>query len=599
MMSDTGAERILKRMYHRSIRLSYAGTMIVMINSVIDGMIISHYLGGRAAAAFGLVMPFYSLMNLIPVLLRYSVHTRIGECLGRGDTKEAGQSLSVLIAAGIIASVPLILSLTVFRTGTLSLLTAGAAHSDGIISMASEYMRFLSAAIIPIMLCSVLHSVMQLDGDIKRSPRAILISAAANIACDLANVLIFHGGMAGMAIATDISCFAEFIILLMHYTNKNCVLRPAVIVDRSRLSISALFSGGLSFMFREMTAFISGILLNRMAFSLAGETGVSVLCIGNTMWLFLLPAAMAVSSTGTVLGSVSGGESDRQGVDLVFKLGLFYACVPGVLLAAVFAAVSRPLAEFCVGGGTQRLSMTIGLLRCLAFTLPMTMVCQACISHLIVTGRRRCAVAAGILDGGVLLIPVSLLMGNIFGISGLWAARSASSLIMTVIVLMIMIITGTGSEPVTLKDTAGYSNDTSDAVSNAVYHIGKSVSDISEIIDLSEQVRSFLMEKGMELRICTLAALCLEELACNTLEWGYDHGKHTEIDIRTVYDNGRLTLRLRDSGKQFDPYLYVQQFVTTDGDPSKNIGLRIVSGIASEMRYACVADCNIVIVRIV
>ncbi|WP_197027986.1 hypothetical protein [Butyrivibrio sp. WCE2006] len=69
-----------------------------------------------------------------------------------------------------------------------------------------------------------------------------------------------------------------------------------------------------------MTAFISGILLNRLVFNLSGATGVSILCIGNTIWLFMLPAAMAISSAGNTLGGVSVGESDWHGTGFVFSV---------------------------------------------------------------------------------------------------------------------------------------------------------------------------------------------------------------------------------------------------------------------------------------
>ena len=71
-------------------------------------------------------MPFYSLMNLIPILLRFSAQTGIGEAVGRGDAASAGRRLSALLATGVLAAAPLMLLLSLWRTATLRLLTAGA-----------------------------------------------------------------------------------------------------------------------------------------------------------------------------------------------------------------------------------------------------------------------------------------------------------------------------------------------------------------------------------------------------------------------------------------------------------------------------------------
>ena len=42
---------------------------------------------------------------------------------------------------------------------------------------------------------------------------------------------------------------------------------------------------------------------------------------------------------------------------------------------------------------------------------------------------------------------------------------------------------------------------------------------------------------------------------------------------------------------------FIRQFRAAPQDPAKNVGLRIVSGTAAEMRYITLLDCNIVILR--
>lgn len=93
------------------------------------------------------------------------------------------------------------------------------------------------------------------------------------------------------------------------------------------------------------------------------------------------------------------------------------------------------------------------------------------------------------------------------------------------------------------------------------------------------------------------AALCLEELVCNTLQWGYQSGKNSGVDVRAVCRGGDLILRFRDTGRLFDPTQYIRQFRMAPQDPARNVGLRIVSGTAAEMRYITLLDCNIVILR--
>ncbi len=145
--------------------------------------------------------------------------------------------------------------------------------------------------------------------------------------------------------------------------------------------------------------------------------------------------------------------------------------------------------------------MTAFFLRCLAVSLPMTILCQAAVSHLTVTGGGRTATAQGILEGGAVLLAVSQVMGMRWGITGVWAARPAAALCMSLIVLAFM---KAAEHP--------------EKESSEIYHIETSAGSISEAVRFSEQVREFCLSHGINPRLSSLAALCVEELACNTLQ---------------------------------------------------------------------------------
>ena len=123
-MNTKDGELIIKKMYFRCVKYSYIGSLVLMINSVIDGMLIAHFLGEQATASFGLIMPVYSLINLIPILLRSSVQTKIGEHLGRGDTKAARHCLFIVLTVGTTAAAILFIMFTFWGRQSISLLSA-------------------------------------------------------------------------------------------------------------------------------------------------------------------------------------------------------------------------------------------------------------------------------------------------------------------------------------------------------------------------------------------------------------------------------------------------------------------------------------------
>ena len=104
MSPDQNGENVLKRMFRRSVLYSFSGFFTVMLNTAVDGMMIGHFLGLKAMAAFGIIVPLYSLMNLAPVLLRSASQLNIGEDLGRGKLETARRRIFQLLMTGLLAS---------------------------------------------------------------------------------------------------------------------------------------------------------------------------------------------------------------------------------------------------------------------------------------------------------------------------------------------------------------------------------------------------------------------------------------------------------------------------------------------------------------
>ena len=590
IISEINGEQVLRRMYHRSVRANFSGAFTIMLNTAADGMIISHFLGMRAAAAFGLIVPLYSLINLIPVLLRTATQLNLGEDLGRGDLEKARSRIFSMLIAGLAASIPFLLLFTLFRGSTVFFLSAFAGHAEETAALAKDYLLWFAPSMFPMMISPVLHPIMQLDGDMHRSPLAIQAATVVNLLGDLLCVLVFHGGLGGIAAATTLSCYTELLVLCLHFRKKEAALKPLIRRGfRFERTERGAFSKGVPIMLRELTAFLTGILLNFWAFRLAGEDLVAALAIGNSVWAFLLAAATAVSGAEMTLGSVAWGEADHHALRTVLRMGLWYALVPCSVYAFVFVLLSEPAAQFCSGGNARLLSLSLPLLRCFAISLPAAAFCQVLEGHLNVIGDLRRSALVNVLDGGICwLAAVWLLLRNT-GVSGIWAGRPLGEFALALFLAVILLSRGRN----TRKENPDAENG-----EKASAQIEATLYTAEDAAVFSGRLHDFCLENGSSARISYLSALCLEELACNTLKWGYNDDSAKGLDVRAAYDKEEIILRFRDDGRRFNPEEYASQILVSDRDPSKNVGLRIVSGLASEMRYTCLADCNVLYIRI-
>ncbi|MBO5521251.1 MAG: ATP-binding protein, partial [Eubacterium sp.] len=87
------------------------------------------------------------------------------------------------------------------------------------------------------------------------------------------------------------------------------------------------------------------------------------------------------------------------------------------------------------------------------------------------------------------------------------------------------------------------------------------------------------------------------EMAGNIVDHGYtkDKKSHT-IDVRVVYKNDDIILRIKDDCVPFDPGTRSQ--LKDPSDPAKNIGIRMVYQIARDIQYQNMMGINVLQMRI-
>ena len=105
------------------------------------------------------------------------------------------------------------------------------------------------------------------------------------------------------------------------------------------------------------------------------------------------------------------------------------------------------------------------------------------------------------------------------------------------------------------------------------------------------------IDESVDARRAYFAALCMEEMAGNIVQHGFtkDTKRHS-ADIRVVHKADEIILRIRDDCVAFDPAEYHR--IMQPDENGKNIGIRIVYGIAKEVKYQNLLGMNVLTMRI-
>ena len=590
MITDCRGETVLRQMYARSVFINLAGALTLMINTVFDGIMICHFLGLETQAAYGLIFPLFTLVTLLPIMLRTAAEVKVGSLVGRGSIEEARHVVRALLIGGFLLSLPFVLAFSLARQQVMVLLGVYNGATDRIASMVSGYLLWFAPSVIPLYLTPVLHPLMQFDGDSRRSPAAILISLAVNIIGDIICVLQLGKGMEGIALATTLSCFTECAVLMLHFRKEDAVLRPqrisgpgcqigiSAVSDNLKDVLRMLGSAAASSMpilSRETTAFVTGILINILALSTGGKNTLAVLAAGNSIWPFLFSFPTAASNTGLSLGTVSESEEDYRAVKTILRLGILFAAVPCTAAAVVFALFSGGTARFITTD--PDIQSTVAMFLCiLAASLPAAVLTQITESHLMVTKHNTQAVILCLLDGGLAVLIASLILLQRYGAAGIYTGRITGVLICG---LAALIMIWKNREHSGLEHT----------------YIEETLTGNSSISDFAGKAQEFCKNHGVSGRNAFYIALCIEEIAENVVMWGSKAAQKTEMDVRVVISENGVTVRIRDNGKLFNAERYANQFVSEPEDPSRNIGIRIVSRTAASMKYISLVDFNVLL----
>lgn len=131
--------------------------------------------------------------------------------------------------------------------------------------------------------------------------------------------------------------------------------------------------------------------------------------------------------------------------------------------------------------------------------------------------------------------------------------------------------------------------------------ISLDIRDMYDVVLASEQVMLFCKGHKIDRKIAYFAALSVEELANNIVEYGFvkNRSAHPIIDFRAVITDDRFVIRLSDNCPHYDITELIGKANAKGADKTKNIGIRIVSNVASDIGYMHVFETNKLIITFV
>ncbi len=430
MMLNEPVSRVIPKMAIPTI----VAFLINSIYSLADTYFVSN-LGTNATAAVSVNASLDQLIMMCGSMVAMGANSYIARLLGEGDEKKASQVLSTSFFAAFFMGVVLLIFGNLFMTPMVRLLGATPTCEQYSI----DYATYVLLAA-PFMASNfVMNQCLRSEGSATLSMVGMGFGGILNIVLDPIFIFYFDMGVAGASLATAISKFVSFAILIFPYLTRRSLLHLSIKnFHPTKDIVTKVISVGSSSLFRNGLNVVSAILLN----NIAGGISDSVLAaVGVTNKIMMFPFGI-ILGFGNGFQPVAGFNWGAKRYDRVQESYRFSSKVS--IIGSLIMAVG--IALFCdqlivLFAGTDEYMRRIGgfciFTQCIALPIHawVAMVNMLCVG----LGNAKGAFWLATARQGTCFIPILFPLAWAFGEYGIASVQAVADVLSMALAVPIVI----------------------------------------------------------------------------------------------------------------------------------------------------------------
>ena len=370
-------------------------------------------IGTSESAAIGIALPLMAIIQALGFMFGHGSGNYISRLLGAHRGEEADRVASVGFFSAFITGTVLGVLGILFLDPFVRLLGA----TETSFAPARDYIRIILIGT-PFMMSSlVLNNQLRFQGSAVYAMVGIVSGAVLNIGLDPLFMFVCDMGVAGAALATVISQFVGFLLLIAGcYRGENIHIRlrnfrPSLFLYRR------IFGGGLPSLCRQGLSSVAAILLN-LAAKPYGDAAIAAMTIVSRIAMFANSALLGFGQGFQPVCGFNYGARLYRRVREAFYFCVKVAAVALVLLGVLGFAFAGPLVALfrndpeVIRVGTLALRMQCVTFPLMAWIIPSNMLLQT-------IGKTFKASVVSLARQGLCFVPFILLLPRFYGILGI------------------------------------------------------------------------------------------------------------------------------------------------------------------------------------
>lgn len=426
LMTTAPVEKLVLKMALPSI----ISMMISSIYNMVDTLYVGK-LSTQAAGAVGVVFSYMSLIQAFAFFFGHGSANFISRSLGAKNTDGAAKMAATGFFSCFIAGLFFMSTGLIFMDPLLYLFGS----TETILPDAQGYFFYILLGTPFIMTSFVMNNQMRLQGNAHMSMIGMSAGAILNIILDPVFIFAFDMGVAGAGLATAISQFVSFIVLIRLSGSRDGI--PIRLANfRPRLNhYKQIISGGTPSLARQGITSVSNILLNQLA-GLYGDPAIAAFSITARVMMLANSALIGFGQgfqpvCGFNFGAKLYGRV-RKAFWFSVKVGTAYSLVCAVV---GFAFAPQIIAAFR-GSDPELLEIGVAALRAQSLLFVLNGYIMITSMYMQNINKTFEASIVAMARQGIFFIPIVYLLNLIMGLKGMIASQPLADVLTFIISLI-------------------------------------------------------------------------------------------------------------------------------------------------------------------
>jgi len=573
-----------------SVALAMIFTQIVgQVALIVDGIVTSRFIGSEAYSAVSLFSPVISTILLFSTFISTGCQVVGSKDVGTGKRESANGVFSFSLLLGLAVSVVVILCCLLIPNALFAVCGVSVNTYPQLRPYMMDYMNGFLIGIPFMIMIQIMGPMIVLDGGKKRFTLSSGVFGICVIAADIIAAAVLKAGTFGMGMATSVSYVIQFVILILHFLKKGSYfkLRHTKSDPQSR---KEMLKAGTPAFVRKLFVILRDLITNHINIAVAvSAAAIAARGMQHDLNLLMFCIGLGMGRALLTITGIFHSANDRQGLKRLFtysiKLSVQISGTVGVLVFLLAPLISRIYTS-----DPEVISLSVFSIRCLALALPLDTLACAYQNYLQGINNRKLVNAFSFFERFLVPVLTALLMGTLFGSKGVLASLAAGKLLLAIIMFFVIWI-HCKHFPRHIEDYMYLDESFGGKESDNLY---ARILNMDDVIREKDKAEDFCLKHGVDAKKAALAALFIEEMAGNIIEHGKSKTKAAACaDYRLFISDDKISITLRDYCLEFDPTKYYE---LNKDDNEMAIGIRMVSNLASDVRYFNAFNSNNIII---